>query len=88
MPELERELRALAVTLDWPDGVEADLAGYVVYRGFPGGPYTRLSPTLLPYSTFADRAPVEGAVYVVRAMDTTGNLSPASPEAPAPPVTS
>ena len=64
---------------------EPDLAGYVVYRGpTPGGPYDRLTPTLLPYSTYADRTPpADGAAayYVVRAMDTSGNLSPPSPEA-------
>ncbi len=81
-----------AVTLDWPDGAEADLAGYVVYRGqVPGGPYTPITPTLLPYSTYADRAPpADGApsYYVVRATDTSGNLSAPSPEAtPQPPVT-
>ncbi len=79
------------VTLDWPDGIEADLAGYVVYRStVPGGPYTRLSPTLLPYSTYADRAPMaDGApsYYVVRAMDSSGNLSTPSPEStPQPPA--
>jgi hypothetical protein len=78
-----------AVTLDWLDGTEPDLAGYVVYRGAaPGGPYTRITPTLLPYSTYADRTPpADGGtpVYVVRSMDTSGNLSTPSPEAtPAP----
>jgi hypothetical protein len=78
------------VTLDWPDGAETDLAGYVVYRGTtPGGPYTRLTPTLLPYSTYADKEPLPGsAVYVVRAMDTSGNLSAASVEAASTPAAS
>ena len=47
-------------------------------------PLRRLTPTLLPYSTYADRAPpADGApsYYVVRAMDTSGNLSAPSPEA-------
>jgi hypothetical protein len=81
-PELTATSGA-GVTLDWADGVEPDLAGYVVYRGTtPGGPYTRLTPTLLPYSTYADKAPLPGpAVYVVRAMDTSGNLSAPSVEA-------
>jgi hypothetical protein len=74
-------------TLDWPDGAEPDLAGYIVYRGTtPGGPYVRLTPTLLPYSTYADRTPLPGpAVYVVRSMDTSGNVGPPSPEATLPP---
>ena len=88
-PAAATELLASAkddvVTLDWPDGTEPDLAGYVLYRGTrPGGPYLRLTPTLLPYSTYADRIPpVDGAAayYVVRAMDSSGNLSSASPEA-------
>ena len=90
VPAAPVELTATAasgtVTLDWPDGSEPDLAGYVVYRGTTsGGPYTRLSPTLLPYSTYADRTPVPG-VYVVLAMDTAGNVSAQSPEALAPPT--
>jgi hypothetical protein len=86
-PAVATELTATttdaAVTLDWPDGTEPDLAGYIVYRSAtPGGPYTRLTPTLLPYSTYADREPLAGsAVYVIRAMDTSGNLSTPSPEA-------
>ena len=83
--ELVATVKDGVVTLDWPDGSEADLAGYVVYRGTaPGGLYVRLSPTLLPYSTYADRSPpADGtpSYYVVRAMDTSGNLSGPSPEA-------
>jgi hypothetical protein len=94
-PTAATELLATAkdgtITLDWPDGVEPDLTGYVVYRGTtPGGPYARLTPTLLPYSTYADRTPPPNgaaAYYVVRSMDTSGNLSTVSPEAtPQPPA--
>ena len=73
-----------AVTLDWPDSTEADLSGYIVYRGMaPGGPYSRITPTLLPYSTYADRTPPTDTApfYVVRATDTSGNLTGPSPEA-------
>ena len=93
-PAAATELTATAatgvVTLDWPDGTEADLAGYDVYRApAPEGPYTRINVTLLPYSTYADRAPLAaGAVYVVRPVDTTGNVGAPSPEAtPQPPST-
>ena len=87
-PAAASELVATAkdgvVTLDWPDGAEADLAGYDVYRRTaPGGPYTKLTPVPTPYSTYADRAPTaEGtAAYVVRAIDSTGNVSAPGPEA-------
>ncbi len=85
-PAAATELVATAkdgvVTLDWPDSAEADLAGYDVYRGTaPGGPYTKLTPVPTPHSTYADRTPpADGAaVYVVRAIDSTGNSSADSP---------
>lgn len=82
--ELVATLKDGVVTLDWPDGTEADLAGYDVYRApAPGGPYTKLTPVPTPHSTYADRTPpAEGTVvYVVRAIDSTGNSSADSPEA-------
>jgi hypothetical protein len=71
------------VTLDWTDGQETDLAGYNVYRAtVSGGPYELLTPRLLARSTYTDVAPTPDVplVYVVRAVDTSGNESPATPE--------
>ena len=80
------------VTLDWADGAETDLAGYDVFRGTaPGGPYTKLTPVPTPHSTYADRTPpAEGTtVYVVRAIDSTGNVSaPGAEVAPSAPTPS
>jgi hypothetical protein len=82
-PELTATPATGGVTLDWPDATEPDLAGYIVYRSAtPGGPYVRLTPTLLPYSTYADRELLTApSFYVVRSMDTSGNVSDAGPEA-------
>lgn len=74
------------VTLDWPDATETDLAGYIVYRAAtPGGPYVRITPTLLPYSTYADKEALGApGYYVVRSMDTSGNVGVSGPEATPP----
>jgi hypothetical protein len=58
------------VTLAWAAGTEPDLAGYAVYRGT-----TLLTPALLARPTFTDPKPT-GEPYVVRAVDTNGNVSP------------
>ena len=82
---------AQAVTLTWTSGNEADLAGYEVYRtATSGGPYTKLTTTLLQHPTFVDRtAPPGGnpSYYVVRAVDTSLNESDPSPEISAAPAT-
>jgi hypothetical protein len=67
--------------LDWADSPEPDLAGYRVYRaGAPGGPWTQLTTALLPASAYSDLGILDGSLwfYVVRAADTSGNLSAAS----------
>jgi hypothetical protein len=78
------------VTLTWPDGKGPDLAGYAVLRSATaGGPYTRLNtPLLLARATLIDRSAAAGApsYYVVRAVDSSGNESPPSPEVSAQPV--
>ncbi len=82
------------VTLDWADNLEADLAGYNVYRAtVSGGPYTKINGALVTSSTYID-TPVDKTTiyhYTVTAVDTTGNESVASTEAsvttPAPPLT-
>jgi len=71
------------VTLQWPANTEPDLAGYNVYRATqPGGPYTKLNPTLLTATAFADAATVDGTTYyyVVTAVDQVDNESTYSPE--------
>jgi hypothetical protein len=81
-----------AVTLSWADGREPDLAGYAVYRAAtPLGPFKRVNTLLLARPTFIDRSLAAGATayYVVRAVDSSGNLSGPSPQLsaqPAPPA--
>ena len=71
------------VALTWTSGSEPDLAGYEVYQSLAGGAYTKLSSALVPRLDFV--APIvpagQTATYVVRAVDTSGNRSAASPVA-------
>jgi hypothetical protein len=71
------------VSLAWPYGREADLAGYEVFRAAAAsGQYQEISgPTLLARPAFVDTGLVAGAAayYVIRAFDTSGNESPPSP---------
>src|SRR5262249_51872621 len=67
-----------SVALSWAFGQEPDLAGYEVFRAAAsGGPYTKLTTSLLQHPTFVDRTPLAGvpSYYVVRAMDTSLNES-------------
>ena len=72
------------VRLVWSANTEADLAGYRVYRSTTGTPNpatsTPLNGTLLTASGYTDTTAVNGTsyTYVVTAVDTTGNESPAS----------
>jgi len=91
-PSTPGGLSALAgdatVTLDWLDGTESDLAGYDVLRGTSaGGPYARVNTALLLSSDYSDFGVANGTAYfyVVRAVDTTGNVSGDSAEASAVP---
>lgn len=73
------------VTLTWQPNAEVDLAGYAVYRAAtPGGPWGPVSRKLLARPYFQETAPPAGAVYVVRAVDTSGNVSAPSTITPAP----
>ena len=68
--------------LTWPGNEEADVAGYQVYRSdTSGGPYAAVGP-FLDRSTFVDTTVPQDshAYYVVRAVDTSGNVSSSSPE--------
>jgi len=78
-----------AVTLAWAFGSEPDLAGYEVFRAaVSGGPYTKLTTTVLQHPTFVDRTAPVGvpSYYVVRAVDTSLNESDPSPEIPSAPA--
>lgn len=66
------------VALSWAANTESDLAGYNVYRGTTsGGPYTKINGSLLTTRTYSDTGLTNGTTYyyVVKALDTTGNVS-------------
>ncbi|MCH7735211.1 MAG: DNRLRE domain-containing protein, partial [Chloroflexi bacterium] len=78
------------VTLDWNDNGELDLAGYNVYRSTTqGGPYTKISGSLLTASAYSDTGVTNGTTYyyVVRALDKCDNESTDSNEDSATPQT-
>lgn len=71
------------VTLDWADARAPDVVGYVVLRKVSAdAPFVRLNRLWLTRSTFADRSvePDSRPIYAVRAVDTSGNVGPASTE--------
>ena len=86
-PEIPADLWALGengqVTLDWVDNADDDFDGYYIYRSTASGTYTKLVPTLLTSSSFADTTAVNGTMYyyAVTSVDTTGNESGYSVEA-------
>ena len=70
------------VALTWPYGAEPDLAGYRVYRSpTSGGPYQPVGP-FLDRAAFVDATVPRGTAvyYVIRAADTSGNMSGPSSE--------
>jgi hypothetical protein len=75
------------VTLDWADNTESDLAGYLVFRREASTPFAKLTQTPVMTSAYNDAAAVNGRTYtyVVRAVDTSGNVSDPSAEASATP---
>jgi hypothetical protein len=78
-----------SVTLAWSYGAEPDLAGYEVLRSpTPGGPYTKLTSTLLDRPAFVDRTapPAAPSYYLVLAVDSSGNESAPSAEVSATPA--
>ena len=77
------------VALDWADNGELDLARYEVLRSTTaGGPYATMGTAT--GSAYTDTAVTNGTTYhyVVRAVDTSGNVSATSSEASATPVAS
>jgi hypothetical protein len=64
-----------SIILDWLDNTEIDLAGYNVYRSTAsGGPYVKLTGSLLTDSNYTDTDISIGTTYyyVVTAVDTAG----------------
>jgi len=77
------------VSLNWNDNSESDLAGYHVYRSTtPGGPYTKITTSLVTASAYTDAGLTNGTryYYVVIAQDVGGNESTNSNEANAIPI--
>lgn len=65
-----------AISLIWDPGDAADLAGYHVLRGEPGGTLTRITPTVLQETSFRDvLASGTRVAYAVQAVDREGNVS-------------
>ena len=85
-----------SVTLSWTANTETDLAGYRVYRSTTNGSgYTEVTTTPITATSFVNAGLTGGVTYyyVIRAQDTSGNLSvnslqaSATPTAPPAPVT-
>jgi len=78
-----------SASLSWTANTEPDLSGYDVYRSTtPGGPYTQVNATRLTSPAYSDSGLTNGTTYyyVVKAIDTAGNVSGASNEASAVPA--
>jgi len=72
------------VDLDWADNTEDDLASYKVYQSTTiGGPYTEVATTTVSDYTDTGLTNDTTYYYVVTALDTSDNESPASSEASA-----
>jgi hypothetical protein len=90
-PPAPRKLDALSegklIRLVWDPVTVSDLAGYAVFRAEGDAAPTRVNPQLIKDTFFNDESVVAGRRYryVVKAVDTAGNESPASPEAVAEP---
>jgi fibronectin type 3 domain-containing protein len=75
---LSAAVSSTAITLDWADNGEPDLAGYNVYRAISGQPtFTKLNGALLTASTYRDTTAAGGQTYDYRvtAVDTSANES-------------
>ncbi len=65
-----------AINLIWDANSEKDLAGYIVLRGPVGGALEPVTDAPLQVTTYLDRVPAGARyVYVVKAVDTAGNVS-------------
>jgi hypothetical protein len=77
------------VNLDWADNGEADLDGYRVYRSTTdGGPYSELTGSPIPASSYPDSTALNGTTYyyVAPAVDMSGNESGYSSQVSATPA--
>lgn len=65
------------IDLTWAPDTEADLAGYNVFRGEPGGPMSQINPQLLKAPSYRDENVLPGNryQYAVNAVDVRGNQS-------------
>jgi hypothetical protein len=70
-----------AINLIWDPGTEADLAGYLVFRGIePAETLQQITPAPIVEATFKDTVqPGVAYVYAVKAVDKAGNASAFSP---------
>ena len=70
------------VDLSWAPNMEADLAGYNVFRSVDGGEPVKLNQQLVRVPSYRDESIVPGKTYVysVSAVDLRGNESPHSAE--------
>jgi hypothetical protein len=91
-PAAPAGLRATArlgrVDLDWNDVTDADLDGYDVFRATSAaGPFTRINPSRLSASAYADTSVTGGTtyVYVVTASDIANHRSAYSSQTSATP---
>jgi hypothetical protein len=75
------------VRLAWDPVAATDLAGYILFRAEPDGPFVRLNKELITDSFFTDESVEPGRRYryTVRAVDRAGNQSAPSLEAVAEP---
>jgi hypothetical protein len=67
-----------SVTLSWTASTSSNVAGYNVYRGIQsGGPYTKLTATVVKGTTYIDNAVQAGKTcyYVATAVDNSNNES-------------
>jgi hypothetical protein len=81
-PAAPKGLRSVAgegtINLIWDPNTEADLGGYVVYRG-TGGELTAVVQEPIAETSFTDRVqPGVHFVYAIRAVDKAGNVGPFS----------
>jgi subtilisin family serine protease len=77
------------VNLSWTASAEPDLAGYRVYRSTTSGSgYAEITSALVTATSYADTAVTNGTAYyyVIRAADTSGNLSGDSTQVAATPT--
>jgi len=71
------------IDLTWAPNLDNDLAGYNIFRRFPGGTAEKLNRQLVQVSSFRDENVKAGMKYIysVSAVDWRGNESPQSADA-------